>query len=288
MSSPRSRELPGVWRRRDGGFHVRARTTDPRTNKLREVNRELPNVSRAKDAYAWLQGELERIRAGSQPEVSTAPAFHALAAEVFKRKVDLGKIRSAAGRAKWESVLETHLYPAFGDILMDQLRSSDIKGWQAKIAARIKAGAMAPTTANTILSVLRQITDEAVEDYDLRDPMRGVDMFDTREHNTYSEEEPNSLAPEDVPRFLGKLRELHPEHFAFASSASPPVCVRRRFARYAGTGRHQTSSGRRASCSSVVRRRSYGDHEDRPAPAPPPAARAPQGSSLARRHPAPS
>ena len=41
-------ELPGVWRRRDGGFHVRARTTDPRTNKLREVNRELPNVSRAK------------------------------------------------------------------------------------------------------------------------------------------------------------------------------------------------------------------------------------------------
>lgn len=208
-------DLPGVWRRRDGGFHVRARTTDPRTNKLREVNRELPNVSRAKDAFAWLQTELERIRSGSQPEVSIAPAFHAFAAEVFKRKVDLGKIRSAAGRAKWESVLETHLYPAFGDILMDQLRSSDIKAWQSKTAAKIKAGDMAPTTANTILAVLRQITDEAVEDFDLRDPMRGVDMFDTREHNTYTEEEPNSLAPEDVPRFLGKLRELHPEHFGF-------------------------------------------------------------------------
>ncbi len=209
-------DLPGVWRRRDGGFHVRARTTDPRTNKLREVNRELPNITRAKEAYTWLQGELERIRSGSQPEVSIAPAFHAFAADVFKRKVDLGKIRSAAGRAKWESVLETHLYPAFGDILLDQLRPSDIKTWQSRTAAKIKAGDMAPTTANTILSVLRQVTDEAAADFDLRDPMRGVDLFDTREHNTYTEEEPNSLAPADVPRFLGKLRELHPEHFAFA------------------------------------------------------------------------
>lgn len=135
---------------------------------------------------------------------------------MFKRKVELGKIRSPAGRAKWESVLETHLYPAFGDLLMDQLRSSDIKAWQSKTASKIKAGDMAPTTANTILAVLRQITSEAVDDFDLRDPMRGVDAFDTREHNTYTEEEPNSLARADVPRFLGKLRELHPEHFAFS------------------------------------------------------------------------
>ncbi len=209
-------ELPGVWRRRDGGFHVRARVIDPRTNKMREVNRELPDAAKARDAFAWLQAELEKIRSGKLPEAApSAKAFHEYSAEVFARKLSLGKIRSAAGRAKWDSVLKHHLVPAFGDLFMDQLRPSDIKAWQAKLAAKIKAKEMAPATANTILGVLRQITDEAMDDFDIRDPMRGVDAFDNREHSTYTEEEPNSLAPADVPKFLAKLRELHPEHYAF-------------------------------------------------------------------------
>jgi len=209
-------ELPGVWRRQGGGFHVRGRTVDPRTAKMREVNWALPNVAKARDAFSWLHGELEKIRSGSLPtESSIAPPFHAFAAEVLKRKLDLGKIRSAAGREKWNNILDKHLVPAFGDLFMDQLRSSDIKAWQTKTAAKIKAGGMAPTTANTILSVLHQITDEAVDDFDIRDPMRGVDAFDTREHSTYTEEEPNSLSPSDVPRFLAKMRELHSAHYAF-------------------------------------------------------------------------
>jgi hypothetical protein len=209
-------ELPGVWRRQAGGFRVRARTTDPRTGKMREVNQALPNVGKARDAFAWLQAELEKIRSGvvaEQPSVS--PQFESFAAHVFKRKLDLGRIRSAAGRSKWENIVDKHLVPAFGDLYIDQLRPSDIKAWQARVAAKINAGNMAPTTANTILGVLRQITDEAVTDYDLRDPMRGVDAFDTREHSVYSEEEPNSLAPAQVPPFLAKFRELFAAHYAF-------------------------------------------------------------------------
>ncbi len=209
-------ELPGVWRRQAGGYHVRGRTIDPRSGKMREVNWALPNLSKARDAFAWLQGELEKIRTGVVTEQpSTAPQFHAYAADVFKRKLDLGKIRSAAGRSKWSNIVEKHLVPAFGDLFVDQLRPSDIKGWQTRVAAKIKTGDMAPTTANTILSVLRQITDEAVVDFDLRDPMRGVDPFDTREHSTYTEEEPNSLPPALVPAFLAKMRELHAAHYAF-------------------------------------------------------------------------
>jgi len=215
-------ELPGVWRRQEGGYHVRGRTVDPRSGKMREVNWALPNLSKARDAFAWLQGELEKIRSGVVTEQpSTAPQFHAYAADVFKRKLDLGKIRSAAGRSKWSNIVDKHLVPAFGDLFVDQLRPSDIKGWQARVAAKIKTGDMAPATANTILSVLRQITDEAVVDFDLRDPMRGVDPFDTREHSTYTEEEPNSLPPALVPAFLAKMRELHAAHYAFTSL----VCV---------------------------------------------------------------
>ncbi len=209
-------ELPGVWKRRDGGYHIRGRALDPRTGKLRGLERALPEVAKARDAFTVLQAELEKIRAGN--EVATKigfPQFHTYAPEVFERKVSLGKIRSAAGRAKWASILEHHLLPEFGPVYMDQMHTILVKAWQAKIAAKIRAGKMAPTTANTIQGVLQQITDEAVADFDIRDPMRGIDPFDTREHATYTEEEPNSLAPADVPRFLAAMKELHPDHYAF-------------------------------------------------------------------------
>jgi integrase len=209
-------ELPGVWRRQEGGFRVRGRTTDPRTGKMKEINWALPNVAKARDAFAWLQSELERVRSGvviEQP--SQSPKFHAFAANVFQRKLDLGKIRSEAGRAKWSSILDQHLVPEFGDLFVDQLKMADIKAWQGKIAKLINAGKMSPATANTILGVLRQITDEAVDDFDIRDPMRGIDAFDTREHSTYTEEEPNSLAPDQVPSFLSTMLELHSAHYAF-------------------------------------------------------------------------
>ncbi len=209
-------ELPGVWRRRDGGYRIRGRALDPRTGKLREVERALPDVLKARDAFTVLQAELEKIRAGNAAETRAGfPQFSTYSADVFARKVSLGRIRSAAGKAKWESILEHHLVPEFGDFYIDQLHPTVIKAWQAKLAAKIKAGKMAPTTANTILGVLKQITDEAVTDYDVRDPMRGVDPFDTREHTTYTEEEPNSLAPADVPRFLAAMKRLHPDHYAF-------------------------------------------------------------------------
>lgn len=42
----------------------------------------------------------------------------------------------------------------------------------------------------------------------------GVESFDTSEHDTYTDEEPNALTPEEVPAFLAACRELHPSHYA--------------------------------------------------------------------------
>jgi hypothetical protein len=208
--------LPGVWRRQAGGFRVRGRTTDPRTGKTREVNWVLPQVTKAREAFAMLQQELDRIAQGVVVEApSKAPRFHVYATEVLTRKLELGRIRSEAGRLKWVSILDKHLVPAFGDLLMDQFQMADVKAWQSRIAKLIQAGRMSPTTANTILGVLHQITDEAVDDFDIRDPMRGIEPFDTREHTTYTEEEPNSLSPEQVPAFLVKMHELYAPHYAF-------------------------------------------------------------------------
>jgi hypothetical protein len=166
-------------------------------------------------ARVTLQAELEKIRSGVVEAVHAVPQFHAHAATVFDRKVQIGRIRSASGRAKWDSILERHLYPAFGPFYVDQIRSLDIKEWQTKVGAAIKRGEMSPNSANTILSVLEQIINEAVNDYDLKNPLRGILRFDTREHHTYTEEEPNALAPADVPRFLAQMFREFPEHYAF-------------------------------------------------------------------------
>ena len=42
----------------------------------------------------------------------------------------------------------------------------------------------------------------------------GVTDFDTSEHQTYTEEKPNALLPEEVGPFLARFREVHPAHFA--------------------------------------------------------------------------
>ena len=67
--------LPGVWRRRDGGFHVRARYRDPRTKKRLEVCRALPDVTRARDALLWLEAEVSRRRAGPSREIPQVEAY---------------------------------------------------------------------------------------------------------------------------------------------------------------------------------------------------------------------
>ena len=42
----------------------------------------------------------------------------------------------------------------------------------------------------------------------------GHRRFNTDDHVTYKEEEPNALHPDQVPLFLERLRELHPQHYA--------------------------------------------------------------------------
>jgi hypothetical protein len=68
---------------------------------------------------------------------------------------------------------------------------------------------------NGWLRVLRVITAAAAADLELpRDPIAAVKDIDTSAHRTYSDEAPNSLRPEDVPRFLGTMLQRYPQRFA--------------------------------------------------------------------------
>ncbi|HEX3854709.1 MAG TPA: hypothetical protein VHW01_27285 [Polyangiaceae bacterium] len=119
---------------------------------------------------------------------------------------------------KGTSSEEGDLYvPGFGDFFVNKLHASHVEQWKLGIAGLIKAGHYAPTTANGWLSIFRVIMRAAKRKSDLpRLATEDVTDFDTSDWITYSEEEPNSLTTEQVPLFLERLRELHPQHYAMA------------------------------------------------------------------------
>ncbi|MGE3460238.1 MAG: hypothetical protein AB7O24_34345 [Kofleriaceae bacterium] len=221
-------ELPGVWRRKEGGFRIRGRTVDPRTGKLRAVNRALPDCKRAREAAATLEGELERIRSEAPVVAGSRPRFDDWANTVFERKVRSGSIVSARGRDKWAWCLGAHLFPAFGSFFVDRITREDIERWKANelLAERLKtkdakrdrklAGKRySPQTANTILGVLRQVMGEAAEEFNFNDPCRKLENVSKRGHRTYTYEEPNAIKPADVSRFLDEVRTRYPDYYAF-------------------------------------------------------------------------
>jgi integrase len=209
---------PGVFRRKEGGFLVRGRVTDPRTGKQKEVRLNLTGVD-ALDAYNRLQDELAMVRDGLKPE---GPAkrirFTEFAASLFEHKLKTGRVKSAKSRQKWESVIRLHLAPVFGDLFVDAIRRTDIKAWKESMGEMIEAGELHPNTANDRLALLGRILGAAAVDFEWeRNPMTGIDRFDTSEHPTYTEEEPNSLTVEEVRRFLAALKGAFPQHFAMTA-----------------------------------------------------------------------
>lgn len=206
---------PGVWRRKEGGFLVRGRATDPRTGKQREVRVSLVDCT-AERAYAFLQEELQKIKQGQEEVPVQKIRWSEYAASLFEKKVQMGEIKSARTREKWGNVLTNHLVPYFGDFYLDQIRRRDVETWKGMIAPKINAAEFSPNTANDWLATLRVVTNSAVEEFELpKNPMTGVRDFDTSTHYTYTEEEPNSLLPDEVPEFLSEARKRFPQHFAF-------------------------------------------------------------------------
>ena len=216
----RPTKLPGVWERKGGGYLVRARGLDPTTGKMKEVKKVMPEADQA-SAYKWLQEELDKIRSGNP--VSSPfqkPRFADYAVSLLETKLAKGRIKSAMGREKWRYTLEhlimgTKTVPGFGEMFMDQIRPEHIEQWQLGIANLIAQGTYAPTTANGWLSVLKVVFKAAKRELRLAiDPAEGVESFDSSEHTTYTEEEPNALDAEEAKRFLTCMREDFPQHYA--------------------------------------------------------------------------
>lgn len=143
---------------------------------------------------------------------------------MFERKVRDRKIVSASGRSTWRTVLEHHLVPALGAYYVDKITRDDIERLKAELLAprasakrkrNLVGGRYAVATVNKVLAILRQITAEASDEFNIADPCRRVADVSNRGHRTFTREAPNALKPADVPRFLDEVRTRWPEHYAF-------------------------------------------------------------------------
>jgi len=222
----RPTKLPGVWERKEGGHLVRKRVVEKATGKTHEVKKVLPNADSA-SAYKWLQDAAERAKRGGVAAPKQKTRFSAYAVSLLERKVAQREIRSAKSRQNWGPVLKFLIdgvheegkvsVRGLGEFFIDQIQATHLEAWREDVAKRITAGEMSPHTANTRTTILKIIMKAAKREFRLpRLATEDLRRFDTSEHDTFTEEEPNSLTLEEVPVFLARLRELYPQHYAMA------------------------------------------------------------------------
>lgn len=153
--------------------------------------------------------------------------FSAYAVSLLERKVAQREIRSAKSRLNWGPVLKFLIdgvheegkvsVRGLGEFFIDQLQATHVDQWREDVAKRITAGEMSPHTANTRATILKIMMKAAKREFSVpRLATEDLRRLDTSEHDTFTEEEPNSLTLHEVPVFLARLRELYPQHYAMA------------------------------------------------------------------------
>jgi len=218
----------GIWRLKGGGYLVRARVTDSRTGREYQISKTLrgPNVT----LIEALRVQMDLRSRGRERSAGRTPSrtlWSEYAASLFEAKVAEGKLASAASRERWANAL-SRLVPAFGELYVHDLRHADLVAWRSQVARWIRDGMpssrkrdlgtnktvrLSPVTANGWLSILKTICAAMKKHFDLdRDPAEALEYFPRL--RTYTREQPNALTAAQVPIFLAKLAELHPNHYA--------------------------------------------------------------------------
>jgi hypothetical protein len=219
---------PGIWRLKDGGYFIRVRVTDSRTGRRHQHARAIHGTSLTiRDAVRVRDALRQEGVAQVEGRIRSLPLWSEYAASLFEAKVAEGKLTSSKSRERWGNVLK-RLLPVFGRLRVDELRTADIVEWRDQVARWIRDGMpstrtrdegkkklvkLSPVTANGWLSILKVICAAMTKHYELaRDPSKPIEYFAVP--RTYTREQPNALTAAQIPIFVAKMKELHPQHHA--------------------------------------------------------------------------
>ena len=217
-----STKYSGIFRT-ERGYRVHVQAIDPNTGTTKHADETFEGITL--EEAVRKQAELERTLRGGGRELATERMRYATyVASLLARKLATGKLATPSSRRGWTDTQALHLVPAFGDWDLGAIKRVDIEAWKTSQAKRLiqRPGhtptPISPHTVNQRLRVLLATLRAAVGELDLSyDPTRGVEPLDTSTHETFTEEEPNSLTVEELRSFLAHARALYPQHFAMLS-----------------------------------------------------------------------
>jgi integrase len=208
---------PGIWRRPDGGFLIRASVPNPATGRRVDRERILSDadLDLARAAQLSMEEDLNRIVRGQAAPVRDPDRFEDYARRWLRGKIESGDLRSNATHKRYTKEIERHLIPTWGAYYVNKITRPMVQKWRDELGAKCVAGTLKPATVNGWIKTFRQIVIAATHDYDeMRDPTLKIPLIDTTLHRTYTVEEPNSLLPSEVPVFMQKVHELYPHLYA--------------------------------------------------------------------------
>jgi hypothetical protein len=197
---------PGVYRVDERTYWVRAKATDLRTGKKKEVEKLLEGVS----IHEAAQQRAELFEVAKNPAPS---AKRTRVREYAKEWLESKKLRIDPSTAKtYEAALEKRILPTLGDYYFDALTSSDVQKWidamtrrgwwseekGSKTAKKKVRRTYTRRAMEVWFRVLRTMARDAMVALDLpRDPTLRVSLPE----GALNHSEPNALSPDELQAF---------------------------------------------------------------------------------------
>jgi integrase len=195
---PKQKRYPGIKAMSDGRKRIRLRAVDPRTGRLKEVDRI---ISGSIEEAVVLQQHWRRDIRTADRQSQTVPRLVDYATSWIKSKTVAVKPSTAENYA---TVLDVRVLPHLGDFFLDKLTDTDVREWHAGLAGKI-----AKYSANNALRMLKMVLADGCAEFNLaRSPAERVRPFPVRQS---PDDDPNLLSPEELGQVLAAFRssELH-------------------------------------------------------------------------------
>lgn len=210
---------------------MRARLKDPTTGTLKEIRKVLAAATE-EEASAWLLQAKEDVRNQRPGPGQQTPLFATYAITVLESKTARGEL-SLENQDRWRHALK-HLIggtyaegdkkrqgkpvvQGFGETPVSEIRVRHVEAWKTEVCKLINAGRYKPWTCNGWLAIFKTILKSARREFELEHcAYADVKLFDASKHETHTEEDPNALNREQVPKFLSLVQRLYPQHYAMA------------------------------------------------------------------------
>ncbi len=212
----------GIYRRlRDGALVVRAQKTDPKTGKPKDsswiVKRPDGTSDRdylqlARDSLMELRGDIDRTgRATSDPHQK----FAEYAEKQIQGRIDRGTVDSLATEKRYKGELKV-LVAKWGESYVDMITREDVLDWVGELGQFVKSDKYKPNYVNGWWRTFKGIMADFAVSFRLANPCERVAAIsnDLGDHTTYTDEETNSLEPDELRPFFEAARIWAPQYYA--------------------------------------------------------------------------